>query len=389
MIAGIARAVRVLGLGLGFLLVLELASWGALRVLTWRALNRPDPRAELEQFRGEAWAERYWLENARVAASFEYRSFVGYRRAPFSGEAISIDARGIRTTVHAQCDGASPTVMMFGGSTLWGYGAPDPLTIPSLVAEGLRREERPACVVNYGELGRVSTSETVELMLALKRSERTPDAVVFYDGCNDVLGAWAAGRADVSWQHAFDTRILGIAHRAGMGRFGYLGLSNTEMLAERIAGRLGLRQPPAPPVERIPALARDVASSYLANLDAASALARSRGATPLFFLQPVAAVGAKPLHPAEVDRLEATTAAPASALEELFQRTYEGIREGRRTGFHDLSGVLDGQREPLYFDLCHVTPGANRIVAAAILARVSELLDRRAGAAVDTAETGR
>src|SRR5574341_1475238 len=215
----------------------ELGSCAALR---WLATHhRPDPRLALAQYRDRAWAARYWGENQAVTALFEYHPFVQMRRAPFRGETITIGDGGTRATRHSHCDLDVPAVFMFGGSTLWGYGAPDWLTIPSLLAQRFEEAGSPLCVVNFGDVGRVSTLEVVELIQALKRKARQPDLVAFYDGCNDVLAAWLHGQAAVESEPGFYARVLRDRQRAASGSLAFLELTSTRMIAERIAQRLG------------------------------------------------------------------------------------------------------------------------------------------------------
>ena len=83
---------------------------------------------------------------------------------------------------------------MFGGSAMWGWGAPDWGTIPAYLQTELERAgDRPVCVVNYAENGFVSTQNVIQLSLLLAAGD-VPDVVVFYDGVNDVLAARQTGQ---------------------------------------------------------------------------------------------------------------------------------------------------------------------------------------------------
>ena len=74
---------------------------------------------------------------------------------------------------------------MFGGSAVWGVGAPDDETIPSHLAALLNGELGvDANVRNLGRRGYVFTQEVIYLMRELQAGRR-PDIVVFYNGVND------------------------------------------------------------------------------------------------------------------------------------------------------------------------------------------------------------
>ena len=86
---------------------------------------------------------------------------------------------------------------MFGDSVMWGAGAPDAETIPSLVAADYEKAGRPVCIVNYAEKGWSNTQEMIGLMEELKHASRRPDIVLFYDGGTEAFTAYQSRQADV------------------------------------------------------------------------------------------------------------------------------------------------------------------------------------------------
>ena len=50
---------------------------------------------------------------------------------------------------------------MFGGSTMWGTGARDACTIPSLLARALQGRGMSLEIINFGETGYVRTQEVI------------------------------------------------------------------------------------------------------------------------------------------------------------------------------------------------------------------------------------
>jgi lysophospholipase L1-like esterase len=372
-----SRAGPWLGVLVATLVLTEFTSFGMLRFLAWRA-RAPGPPPALPYYERMPWAGRHWQEIREITTGVEYRSFVQTRRTPYHGQTIEVDGRGLRATRHSHCDDR-PTLLMFGGSTLWGWGAPDDLTIASLLAERFEAAGLPVCAVNYAEVGRVSTQEIVDLVLALKESSRPPALVVFYDGCNDLLAAWTQGRADVESMHGLFAGWLDEYNRSGAGGFDFLPRSNTGRLVEKLARRLGLREAPAEapvPAER---LASEVASSYTRNLAIVRALGRGDGFQAAFFLQPVALAGNKPMDALERALVARSLPRAQGYLRALFTGAYSRMRASGGPGFFDLSRAFDQSKEPFYFDVCHVTPEANRVVADRMFDALRPLLADAAG----------
>ena len=117
------------------------------------AVETPDPRVVEAGYGGETWPVQHYRE--LLLLQERWRPYVYFRQKPFSGETISIDQDGLRLTWEpppAPVDRGSARavkVLMLGGSSLWGFGARNDRTIPSLVARKLheaglpRRGEEP------------------------------------------------------------------------------------------------------------------------------------------------------------------------------------------------------------------------------------------------------
>ena len=117
----------------------------------------------------------------------QWHPYVLWRRRPFTGRYINVDAAGRRRTSNREAPGDRPIdIFGFGGSTLWGNGARDENTIPSCVSRLLDESGRRVRVTNYGELGFVSTQNLISLMLE-RQAGRVPGVVFCYDGVNDVV----------------------------------------------------------------------------------------------------------------------------------------------------------------------------------------------------------
>ncbi len=155
----------------------------------------------LPYYRTQNWAKIYWSE-ARLAEIYRYRPYVVWRHLHFNGETIKIGHDGIRQTPGADCHANAYKIFAFGGSTMWSWGSPDSLTIAAYLQAGLQDLiSRPVCVTNLGEDGFVSTQSLIVLITQLQ-SGNVPDAVIFYDGANDVFAAYESGHAGVHLQLA-------------------------------------------------------------------------------------------------------------------------------------------------------------------------------------------
>ena len=131
------------------------------------------------------------------ALSDRWQPYVYFRQQPFQGHTITINAEGLRATweppgtANAGETRPPPKVLLLGGSSLWGFGARDDRTIPSLIAKELLTELRTQ-IRNLAEIGYVNTQEMIGVVHELQRGYR-PDVVLFYDGVNDTTSACGEG----------------------------------------------------------------------------------------------------------------------------------------------------------------------------------------------------
>jgi lysophospholipase L1-like esterase len=338
---------------------------------------------QLSYYQEQPWSERYWDEH-RAALAQVYRPYVVWRSPPFAGETLNIDEAGRRVTPGDRCGQGAYEVWTFGGSAMWGWGAPDWETLPAHLQRLLAAARGgPVCVVNLAENAHVSTQGLIQLVLELQRGGQ-PDLVLFYDGVNDVLAALQTGRP------ADHQNLSDIAHRfdsPGATWGGLLRRTHTAQvvgwLARRARGSAndtggadGAHLPPDP--DR---LADAVAQTYLVNLHAAESLAERFGFELAFFWQPHILIGDKPLAPEErdlVDRLSwvlEITPRHRALFEGVHQRVAESAAAEAR--LQDLAGVFDGLDSPVWIDTWgHATPVGNATVARAMVATLAALAAR-------------
>ncbi len=161
----------------------------------------PDRRLLAEGYAGATWPVTHYRELELL--SERWQPYVYFRQKPFRGETIRIRPDGLRDLWHPLPGPNQPSrpksikLLMLGGSSLWGYGARDEHTIPSLVAKALHDRGDRLEPRNLAEMGYVSTQEFVALRRELQAGYR-PDVVVFYDGVNDTTSALLGGAAGLT-----------------------------------------------------------------------------------------------------------------------------------------------------------------------------------------------
>jgi hypothetical protein len=143
------------------------------------ALKKSAHKGRLPNYAAITWAGTHFAEFDALGAN--YVSYIGWRRTPFKGETINLVGPLAQRATVGPPDTAKPSVYLFGGSTMWGTGADDANTIPSLVTQlgGFRSE-------NFGESAWVA-HQSLLLLVQLLQDGHRPNVVVFYDGANEVL----------------------------------------------------------------------------------------------------------------------------------------------------------------------------------------------------------
>jgi lysophospholipase L1-like esterase len=319
---------------------------------------------------GPSADREYWKE-FRESNQIEYRPYVLWRRRPYQGRQITVDAEGIRRTLHSQCDGHEFTIWMFGDSTMWGSGASDAETIPSLLAADFDRAGQRVCVVNYGEKGWVSTQEIFQLILELKKPNAIkPDVVLFYDGNMDTVVPYQSGLVDVHSGYERFKAYLNGWKKEGEPGFGYLQKTNTHKELARIGERFPNSSEEAVKAQLTPQqtseFAGAITQNYLGNMNVVEALAQRYHFSPFFVWHPVIDVGHKQLTPGE-EHLRRVEEKELPGIDELYRASYARCAAAHRPDFYSFGDLLDDRKDTLYLDATHLSTEGNRIVADRLL----------------------
>jgi lysophospholipase L1-like esterase len=344
--------------------------------------ERPDRRVLAEGYGGEAWPIQHYRELEQLQDRWE--PFVYFRQRPFSGRTITIDQEGMRLTPSdlpapaGRAEVIRSKVLMLGGSSLWGFGARDDRTIPSLVARKLSEKGCPVDVRNLAEMGYVSTQEVIALVRDLQAGYR-PDLVIFYDGVNDTTSALLENEAGVSTNERNRRSEFNI--RQSPVRLGAAMVANlvqdsasyrfAQAIGRRIIGDRGVNAS-LPSAARRGELVSEVVHRYRANLAIVDELARGFEFKALYYWQPVVFDKAS-LRPYE--REEAEKLAWARGF---LGEVYESIRASSDLaavrGFHDLSRIFGSSEGPVFIDYCHTTELANEQIAELIAGHAEDAL---------------
>lgn len=318
----------------------------------------------------------------------EYRSFTGYRRKEFDGEAVNILSSGFRNSTNHDIDGS---VWFLGGSTMWGTGAHDSATIPSYYAEATEET-----VLNLGESGYNSFQELIQLQLLLAKGFK-PSKVVFYDGVND--GYYFCQRDRMpQLRHGYTSRFYGqdenlrkarkkieniplIDFERVLARVGEFFLSPLRYFrklsdSNAIESQLVRTTPFTDVIPKKPYLFCDedsyatrAAEITIFSWQSAYELLQPHKIPVFFVLQPAAVFSPERYDLSYLIDAEKITIATERdsyegyywALKNLWAVSCH-LREICHT-FIDLSGALFELREPLFIDSSHVSPNGNLHIA--------------------------
>jgi lysophospholipase L1-like esterase len=343
------------------LALLELASFVAMRVLRASVFEETPGKRMLEAYKGESWAPALAREEKASRERYDYKPFVIWRSPPFQGEAVNIDADGLRRTYHSHCDHNEYTVWLFGGSTMRGNGSPDWGTIPSQLADIFEKSGHPACVRNFGEGAWVSTQEVTQLMLALKSETRKPNLVMFYDGANDTFVPYQNGKPNVHMNFNTIKNQFEGQRALREGSFGYLLQTNTVQLIFSLATRAAQRRGDRPiPSDNLEGLAQATVNNYFENMGVVDGLAHEFNFDYAFFWQPVLFTTHKTLLGEE---LKIRNSHSQSHLASWCPRVYGLVAQQSRPHFYNLADAFDQQSGKLFLDWCHIVMKGNHVIA--------------------------
>lgn len=339
----------------------------------------------------KAWARAYFAEldtcdRPARQSNMVWHPYVYWRRHEFQGKWINVDARGVRKTANPACAGKKQRIFFFGGSTAWGIGAPDEGTIPSALSKELNSPGEGCYeITNFGESGYVSTQSVITLQRELQRGN-VPDAVIFYDGVNDVYAAYQNGEPGVPNNEENRVKEFNSLFRREPPARQLLSssaalLKNTNTykmfaaIRQRLLnGRVALRRVTnhasiAYTGKELEGLARGVVDTYRANIRIVGGLGREYRFQSAFFWQPMV------FFAGHLSPYEAEEAKKEVDLEPMFRAVYGMVSRyetlSAKGEFFDIQKTFAEKSGPLYLDFCHVKQEGNVRLAHEIAQRIT------------------
>ena len=317
----------------------------------------------------DAWIDAYWNEH-QDSRHTQWVSFVYWRRRPFDGELIDIDAHGFRVTPPPP----SPplrTIWLFGGSTAWGTGNRNEGTLAAQL-QRIYAERAPQLgvrVLNFAESGYVSRQSLAAFQSALACPEAAADMAIFLDGANDVFAALQEGAAGLPQNEENRRREFNSSRQLAV---------QLRAWALRLEGIARLVQPAAEATDpaTLDALAIAAADHYLAQVQQAAALAQSHGIDLIHVWQPTVFDRAHPRADEEAI-VGASIASHVRLQRQARARLRERLAADPTLAAVDLGDVFDGDEEPVFFDFVHLSERGQAILAERLFELSSPKLGQR------------
>lgn len=358
-LALIGQAWMILGITLLLLLLVDQVLRALLPEAGQSAALQPGAvapgRARAAAVAGDDWIDAYWSEH-QASRHTRWISYVYWRRKPFDGELVDVDAHGFRVTPALPAP-AARTIWLFGGSTAWGTGNRNGGTLAAELQQ-LYQERAPELgvrVLNFGESGYVSRQSLAAYQSALACPEPAADLAIFLDGANDVFAALQEGHAGLPQNEENRRREFNSSRQLG---------AQLRAWALRLEGiaRLAAGAPATVDAGAIDKLAIEVVDAYLANALQAAALAEHYQLGSIHAWQPTA-----------FDR--AAPSADEAAIVGSSMATHVGLQRQARNTLRarlaanpalpvvDLGDAFDSAAAPVFFDFVHVSERGQRILA--------------------------
>ena len=295
---------------------------------------------DLPAFSDAPWADEIKAEHEDLGSSgLPLDSVAEYRLADFDGHYTSV-RDGVRDSYRSQCEGCPRiTVWWFGGSAAFGWLQRDEHTIPSELVRQAEADGLLLDVRNMAVPGWTAPQEVRMLEHRLETGTDRPDAVLFYDGFNDIV-------AEVV--HAAVTGELNRGEPTALDGGLVLDYRRDQTSLEPVGGPK--------------AVASLAAAKYLDTTNRAATVLSGERIPSWWFLQ-ADAFGSTP-QLAAIERM--TGSDPATAAAGEFARSITLFQQEIQGAVLDLRQELDKEQRPVFADPVHTNELGAQLIAAAI-----------------------
>ena len=247
------------------------------------------------------------------------------------------------------------TIHIFGGSTIWGRGALDDKTIPSLMQDSLKNKN--IRVLNYGMVSYVSKQQS-EILRAKRSYVQKGDIIIYNDGWNDFYNSVMYGNPD-GFIIGFNTRNKSKIYNHLLKAWLYENIYTYRLLSDMKHGRKRATKDMKCSVNSDIAKTRVQASAeHLARrVREAKKLSESLGANFIHFYQPTL-LDSKNLTDYEEEILSHY---PCMRIARPLRHQYNmAFLESYKKSI-DQTDLLTGTDS--FFDYVHTGSGGNKIIA--------------------------
>lgn len=333
---------RILLLSLVTILILEITgylfrSYRSGKLLTWEdsGENRYDP-----------WSQ--WIP------SWKYDENSGFRKTIFNPENSD----------------SSFIVWMFGGSTMVGYTDNDSLRIPSFIAKNVRRElpNKKIKFINWGVSGYNSQQE-IRLFINLLTKYDKPDAVVFYDGGNDITTQLTYENVSAHFYWEMFDNVTSFGVYLPFAKSIYYAYVNSNIYYIYFMGKKFFSYKNENKFNKI---VDDASKSYFKHAQIVSSICKSAGIKNCFILQPFLMAEKVPTDETE----KSIWNSKPTSYKKFVQNYYSGIRASMKNieGFSDLSNCFANRKEKVYRDPIHLYDSARKTISDSIYAKLKPMI---------------
>ncbi|MEA5468839.1 hypothetical protein [Spirulina sp. 06S082] len=303
----------------------------------------------------------------------QFYPFIGFTWPKHEGKYVNTNQQGERIVVPTSSQEKNKGVIrFFGGSTMWGMGAEDKETIPSLIKQNFP----DYLVFNHGQLAYTSRQSLAKL-INLANQSYSLDYVVFLDGVNDPM----ISCYDVFKSNEKLVNIYGFSQQFGQileqyqqynqdifGAFKQTLYGSTlkflNLLKRRNQNLWDSSRDLSPLCLQDPNYADKVANAMIQNWKIAHDIVTSRGGNFIVLLQPMRFVG----------NYRFNQSSPGESYYETFKLMYflfqKKLEQENLFWVYDLTHIFDSVESHVYLDYAHLSGEGNKIVVK----RISEIL---------------
>jgi lysophospholipase L1-like esterase len=319
-------------------------------------------------YQGKDWASTLARESDKPHRDQIYHQYLTWISKPVQGQFVNIDRdKGRRTWNPPNLPADATTVFVFGGSAAWGYGARDDYTIPSRLSHLLNNPNPRFRVFNYAEPAYTFTQGVIYLITKLREGLR-PDYVIFYDGFNDVYGAYQSGQAGTLHNVAQIKAKLETNPRRLYWRDIKEWLKENIYLYNKVVNKIYQHYHPEERYreagakltdQELKVLAAQLVQYYVQSLDLLHHLSQAYGFKYACFWQPALYTEAKVM-PQET-KIDVRLGDKKFA--QLYRYANQDLAHRSLPHFYNLSKVVGQRTQPCYLDLVHMTEAGYAQVA--------------------------